>query len=63
MTKFILWLSLVFGGADVLFVRDITPTNGAMYDAGADDWHCGKCGGNLCAGCGYCISCERCHCR
>lgn len=29
----------------------------------ADDWHCSSCGGNLCSGCGYCCSCERCHCN
>lgn len=53
MTKFILWLSLVFGDADVLFIRELP-----NYNPG--DWHCGKCGSLLCTVCGSCPSCSPC---
>lgn len=60
MNKIILWLALLFGGGEVMFVREFT--NGVTYDAGyTDDWHC-SCGALLCTRCGGCIDCKTCKC-
>lgn len=45
MNKFILWLALLFGGGQVMFIRELPYT---------DDWHC-WCGKKLCTGCGNCL--------
>lgn len=57
MNKFILWLALLFGGGQVMLIRELP------VKSYSDDWHCGSCGSLLCTGCGWCLYCEGCHCK
>jgi hypothetical protein len=52
MNKFLLWLALLFGGGEVMFIREV----------GWDWGKCSKCRAQLCGRCGGCPCNHTCGC-